>query len=108
VLANVFSGPTCHAVSEPMQTGWTTRLQQMPLPCGKTEEFFAREQPDDKSVEFSSTEILRYVGLMSASLVNDILYLPSCHLYFSICHLVPQISPRSVYGNVHISAVCCE
>jgi hypothetical protein len=33
---------------------------------GKTEEFFAREQPDDKSVEFSSTEILRYVGLSSA------------------------------------------
>ena len=35
MLANVFSGPTCDAVSEPMQTGWTTRLQQMPLPCGK-------------------------------------------------------------------------
>jgi hypothetical protein len=35
VLANVFSGPTCHAVSEPMQTGWTTRSQQMPLPCAK-------------------------------------------------------------------------
>jgi hypothetical protein len=33
---------------------------------GKTEDFFAREQPDDKSVEFSSTEILRYVGLSSA------------------------------------------
>jgi hypothetical protein len=25
-------------------------------------------------------------GLVSASLINDILYLPRCHLYLSICH----------------------
>src|ERR1022692_136209 len=35
VLANVFSGPTSHAVSEPMQPDRAPISEQMPLPCGK-------------------------------------------------------------------------
>ena len=37
MLPHVVSGPTGHAVSEPMQTAWRAKSEQMPLPRGRAD-----------------------------------------------------------------------